>query len=270
MATGLKDRLHRICEIPRKHKATRLDDDKEKCHGQEHRITMVQTLREVADKADEAIVSMVRDYPQNLDILFGKDGLLTGNVKGKTVIVMSTLDPELMNELGKKVEAESDLKLISAAVSGGASGAEAGTLSIMTSGNGAIVNSFKPYFDAMGSNVFYYGEDPGNSQVAKLVNNMTLGITMNAVAEGLKLGEHYKLPEQEILNLLKVSTGDSWVVRNWSDVESWTAETALAVLLKDLKSAFLEGIKHNVALPFNALAATQLFNSMGKDNPEAH
>ena len=122
----------------------------------------------------------------------------------------------------------------------------------------------------MGSNIFYYGEDPGNSQVAKLVNNMILGITMNAVAEGLKLGEHYKLPEQEILNLLKVSTGDSWVVRNWSDVESWTAETALAVLLKDLKSAFLEGIKHNVALPFNALAATQLFNSMGKDNPEAH
>ena len=56
-------------------------------------IATVQTLREVADKADEAIVSMVRDYPQNLDILFGKDGLLTGNVKGKTVIVMSTLDP---------------------------------------------------------------------------------------------------------------------------------------------------------------------------------
>ena len=193
-----------------------------------------------------------------MDILFGENGLLSGRTMGKTVIVMSTLDPELMSELGAKVEAESDLKLVSAAVSGGASGAQAGTLSIMTSGDEAIVKSFKPYFDAMGSNTFYYGESPGNSQVAKLVNNMILGITMNAVAEGLKLGEHYKLPEQEILNLLKVSTGDSWVVRNWSDVENWTAETALAVLLKDLKSAFLEGLKYNVALPFNALAATQL------------
>ncbi len=233
-------------------------------------ITMVQTLREVADQADEAMISMVRDYPQNLAILFGADGLLTGNTKGKTVIVMSTLDPELMSELGAKVEAESDLKLVSAAVSGGASGAQAGTLSIMTSGAEAIVKSFKPYFEAMGSNTFYYGENPGNSQVAKLVNNMILGITMNAVAEGLKLGEHYKLPEQEILNLLKVSTGDSWVVRNWSDVENWTAETALAVLLKDLKSAFLEGVKYNVALPFNALAATQLFDSLGKQNSGAH
>ena len=112
-------------------------------------MTMVQTLREVADQVDEAMISMVRDYPQNLDILFGADGLLTGSTKGKTVIVMSTLDPELMSELGKRVEAESDLKLVSAAVSGGASGPQAGTLSIMTAGDEAIVKSFKPYFDAM-------------------------------------------------------------------------------------------------------------------------
>lgn len=233
-------------------------------------ITMVQTLKEVADQADEAVISMVRDYAQNVDIIFGEDGLLSAHPKGKTIIVMSTLDPELMGELGKKVESESDLRLISAAVSGGASGAQAGTLSIMTSGAEDIVQSFKPYFDAIGSHTFYYGPNPGNSQVAKLVNNMILGITMNAVAEGLKLGNHYKLPVQEILNLLKVSTGDSWVVRNWADVSEWTSETALAVLLKDLKSAFQEGVKHNVPLPFNALSATQLFNAMGKEKPDAN
>ena len=94
----------------------------------------------------------------------------------------------------------------------------------MTSGDEEIVKSFAPYFDAMGSNTFYYGAEPGNSQVAKLVNNMILGVNMNTVAEGLKLGKHYGLPEEEILNLLKVSTGDSWVVRNWSDVSEWTAE----------------------------------------------
>ncbi len=197
-----------------------------------------------------------------MEILFGHDGLLSGRTKGMTVVVMSTL--------GAKIEGQSDLKLISAAVSGGASGAHDRTLSIMTSADEAIFTSFKPYCDAMGSHTFYYVENPGNSQVAKLVNTMILGITMNAVSEGLKLGEHYKLPEQENLNLLKASSGDSWVVRKWSEFENWTAETALAVLLKDLKSAFLEGVKYNVALPFNALAATQLFDSMGKENPGAH
>lgn len=232
-------------------------------------IRMVETLKEVAELADEAIISMVRDHAQNVDLIFGEGGLLTAHPKGKTIIVMSTLDPETMNELGKKVEEESDLRLISAAVSGGASGAQAGTLSIMTSGPEEIVKSCRPYFDAMGSNIFFYGENLGNSQVAKLVNNMILGITMNAVAEGLKLGSHYNLPQEELFSLLKVSTGDSWVVRNWSDVSQWTAETALAVLLKDLKATFNEGLQHNIALPFNALSATQLFNSMGKEKPDA-
>jgi len=121
----------------------------------------------------------------------------------------------------------------------------------------------------MGSNIFFYGENPGNSQVAKLVNNMILGIPVNAVAEGLKLSNYYKLPQEELFNLLKVSTGDSWVVRNWKDVSEWTAETALSVLLKDLKATYNEGLQHNVALPFNALSSTQLFNSMGKEKPEA-
>ena len=88
----------------------------------------------------------------------------------------------------------------------------------MTSGSEEIVKSFKPYFDAVGSNIFYYGQEAGNSQVAKLVNNMILGINMNALAEGLKLGKHFNLPEEELLNLIKVSTGDSWVARNWRDV----------------------------------------------------
>lgn len=68
------------------------------------------------------IISMVRDYAQNVDIIFGEGALLSAQPKNKTMIVMSTLDPETMNELGKKVEAESKLRLISAAVSGGASG----------------------------------------------------------------------------------------------------------------------------------------------------
>ena len=87
-------------------------------------IRMVETLKEVAEQADEAIISMVRDHAQNVDLIFGENGLLTTNPKGKSIIVMSTLDPETMNELGKKVEEESDLRLISAAVSGGASGAQ--------------------------------------------------------------------------------------------------------------------------------------------------
>lgn len=59
------------------------------------------------------------------------------------------------------------------------------------------------------------------------------------------------------------------MVQNWDDVFEWTAETALSVLLKDLKAAYEQGIKHNVPLPFNALSSTQLFETMGEEKPDA-
>ncbi len=232
-------------------------------------ITVATTLKEVAEQADDAIVSMVRDYNQNVEVLLGDDGLLSVDPKGLTIIVMSTLDPDSMNTLGRRVEAAADVKLIAAAVSGGATGAQAGTLSIMASGPEDRVNAARPYFDAVGSNTFYYGANPGNSQAAKLVNHMVLGVIMNGVAEGLKFGAHYNLPQEELLNLFKVSTGDSWVARNWDSVSKWTEDTALSVLLKDLKAAHLKGLEHGITMPFNALSSTMLFDSWGQ-KPKAN
>ena len=167
-------------------------------------FTRVNTVKEVAELADEAIISMVRDYAQNMDVIFGENGILTGEkTNGKVIIVMSTLSPDAMNELGARVEVDSRLKLISAAVSAGASGAQASTLSIMTSGDETSVKSFAPYFVAMGSHTFYYGPEAGNSQVAKLVNNMILGINMNAIAEGLKMRETLWLTGRRYLKSTK-------------------------------------------------------------------
>ncbi|MET3684425.1 3-hydroxyisobutyrate dehydrogenase [Alkalibacillus flavidus] len=227
-------------------------------------LTMVETVKEVADQSDEAVISMVRNYEQNVDVIFGENGLVAGDSKGKTVICMSTLDPDTMKQLNDKVDAESDLNLIDAGVSGGVEGAKDATLSIMVSGPEHVVKACQPYFDVLGSNTFYYGSETGNSQIAKLINNLILGVNVNAVAEGLKLAEHYGLPQDELLNLLEVSTGDSWVVRNWDNVSQWTADATLNVLLTDLNAVHQQGIQQHVPLPFSALATTQLMDAMGE------
>ena len=227
-------------------------------------VAIAANLKEVAERADDAVVSMVRDYAQNVDVILGDDGLLAAGRKGLTIIVMSTLDPDSMNELARRVESAADVGLIAAAVSGGATGAQAGTLSIMASGDRDRVDAARPYFDAVGSNTFYYGPQPGNSQAAKLVNNLVLGIIMHAVAEGLRFGAHYDLPQDELLNLFEVSTGDSWVARNWDSVSKWTADTALEVLLKDLKAVHLKALEHGIPMPFNALSSTLLFEAWGE------
>lgn len=225
-------------------------------------ITMVYSMKEMAEKVDEAIISMVRNYEQNIDIIFGDGGLSDAEQAGKTIIVMSTLDPESMRQLSEKVREESDMNIVDAGLSGGVAGAESGTLSIMTSGPEKIVKSLQPIFDVIGSETFYYGEDPGNSQAAKLINNMVLGINVNAVAEGLELAKKYDLPQEELLKLLQASTGDSWVVRNWDTVSEWTTDATLSILQKDLTAAYKEGINNDVSLPLNALASTRLFEAM--------
>lgn len=209
-------------------------------------------------------VSGGRRQAAGVEVVLGEGGSLSAKPEGLTIIVMSTLESDLMNELGQKVEAAGDVRLIAAAVSGGATGAQAGTLSIMASGPQHRVDAARPYFDAVGSNTFYDGAQPGNSLTAKRVNNLVLGIIMNGVAEGLKFGAHYQLPQDELLARFKVGTGDSWVARNWDSVSKWTEDTALAVLLNDLKAAHTKGLENGIAMPFNALSSTLLFDSWGQ------
>lgn len=99
---------------------------------------------------------------------------------------------------------------------------------------------------------------------AASASNSPVACPRTAVAEGLKFGASYNLPQDELLNLFKVSTGDSWVARNWDSVSKWTEETALAVLLKDLKAAHANGLEHGIRMPFNALSSTMLFDSWGQ------
>ena len=227
-------------------------------------IKVAATLKEVAEQADDAIVSMVRDYAQNVEVLLGDGGLLSVKPKGMTIIVMSTLDPDSMNELGQKVEAAADVNLIAAAVSGGATGAPAGTLSIMASGPHDRVVAARPYFDAVASNTFYYGRQAGQQPGREAGQQSGPGRHHEWRRRRVEVRCALQPSPDELLNLFKASTGDSWVARNWNSVSKWTEDTALAVLLKDLKAAHIKGLENGITMPFNALSSTMLFDSWGQ------
>jgi 3-hydroxyisobutyrate dehydrogenase len=64
----------------------------------------------------------------------------------------------------------------------------------MASGPEDRVRAARPYFDAVGSNVFYYGSRPGSSQAAKLVNNLILGITHECRRRGAQVRRAVRPP----------------------------------------------------------------------------
>lgn len=232
---------------------------------QQKGIICCDSIKEVAEHSDHAVISMVRTAAQTESVIFGEEGIVSANKPGLAIIVMSTLDPSTMKEIEEKVE-EKGYYLVDAPVSGSLSGAQGATLSIMTAGKEEIVQKCMPYFQAMGKNFFNFGSQCGAAQVAKLSNNLVLGINIIGVSEALRFAGKYDLPIDEVLNLLSVSTGGSWVVNNWDEVKKYKPDATLGAINKDLTAVMKASSKNYLSLPFGELALQLLVESMDAVN----
>lgn len=234
---------------------------------QQQGIICCGSIKEVAENSDDAVISMVRTAAQTESVIWGEEGLVSSDKKGLAIIVMSTLDPSTMKELEGKVE-EKGFYLVDAPVSGGLSGAEAATLSIMTAGKEEVVQKCMPYFQAMGKKFFNFGSQCGLAQAAKLSNNLVFGINLIGVTEALKFGRENGLPTDEMIKLLSVSTGDSWIVNNWDEVKKFKPEDSLGAVYKDLTALMNECTKKQLSLPFGGLALHVVMDSMNVVNSD--
>jgi 3-hydroxyisobutyrate dehydrogenase len=152
-------------------------------------------------------ICMVETTAQAETVILGAEGFAAGTRPGHIVICMSTIDPFALRRMGKALAAQG-VALLDAPVSGGTTGAEAGTLSVITGGPEETFRACQDLFQAMGGNVFHTGV-LGNGLAMKLLNNMLLQITTVAVAEAMVLGTKAGLDPQQIQQVIGVSTGRS-------------------------------------------------------------
>ena len=104
----------------------------------------------------------------------------------------------------------------------------------------------KPVLERMGKRVVHCGE-AGNGQVAKICNNMILGISMIAVSEAFVLGEKLGLSHQALFDVASASSGQCWSLTSYCPVpgpvpaspanNDYKPGFAAALMLKDLKLA---------------------------------
>ena len=128
--------------------------------------------------------------------------------RGVLLIDCSTIDPAVSKSLSKAA-ASRELRMVDAPVSGGVLGAAAGTLTFMVGGSAAHVDACRPFLSVMGKNIVHCGAD-GAGQIAKLVNNLVLGISMNAVSEALNLGVKLGADAKVLSAILNTSSGRCW------------------------------------------------------------
>lgn len=161
----------------------------------------------------EIIVSMLPAGQHVSAVYTEADGVIANAAKGALLIDSSTIDVDTARAVSAKAEA-AGFPMVDAPVSGGVGGAAAGTLTFMVGGTDAAFAAAKPVLDIMGQNIFHAGGS-GNGQVAKICNNMLLGISMIGTAEAFMLGEKLGLDAQTLFDISSTASGQCWSMTSY-------------------------------------------------------
>ncbi|PIC58329.1 3-hydroxyisobutyrate dehydrogenase [Sporosarcina sp. P12(2017)] len=175
------------------------------------------------------------------NVYLGEEGIVNSATKPLALVDLSTISPDLNRKIEKEA-LQKNLEYLGAPVSGSVSGAVNATLSIMVGGDKETFESVLPYLQAIGSNVFHVGKDPGVGTIVKLINNMMAGIHNQAVAEALSLAKLAGVDQDIVYDIVNVSSGASTILtRNYKTYISQDEYTkgafTTSLLLKDLKLA---------------------------------
>ena len=172
-------------------------------------MTSAASPADVAAQA-EMVILMLTDTAAVELVLTGQSGILTGLKADTLVIDMGTTLMTTTQALAAKVH-DAGGAYLDAPVSGGTMGAEAGTLTIMAGGDDDAMDRAAPLFDVMGSKTTHVG-GIGAGQVAKAANQVIVGLTIGAVAEGLSLARKAGIDPAKVREALGGGFADSRIL----------------------------------------------------------
>ena len=210
----------------------------------------------------QVVISMLPASQHVESLYLGEEGLLTRIADGALVIDCSTIAPQSARKVALAAAARG-LDMVDAPVSGGTGGAVAGTLTFIVGGEPAVFERARPVLEQMGKNIFHAGAC-GAGQVAKIANNMMLGIQMAGAAEALALGVANGLDPVVLSDIISKSSGRNWafeLYNPWPGVmESAPAARGYAggfgvdLMLKDLGLAAEAAMGSRAVVPLGELA----------------
>lgn len=161
----------------------------------------------VAAEAETVLVSLPTPAAVKT-VALGPDGLAEGHAM-RLYVDLSTTGARVAKEVAEGL-APRGVAALDAPVSGGVSGAEAGTLSVMAAGDPAAFARVRPVLEAIGSNTVFVGEAVGQGQTLKLVNNLLAATTWAAACEAMAMGVKAGLDPELMVGVLNASSGRSF------------------------------------------------------------
>jgi 3-hydroxyisobutyrate dehydrogenase len=228
--------------------------------ARENGIEPAASAREAATDVP-VVITMLPAGQHVREVLTGEDGIIAAADPGALLIDCSTIDVTTARAVHGAAE-EAGLMMLDAPVSGGVAGADAGTLTFMVGGAPAAFDKGKPLFEVMGRTIVHAG-GPGNGQVAKVCNNMILGISMIAVSEAFNLGQKLGLEPQKLFDISSNASGSCWAMLNHNPMPG-LVETSAAN--RDYRPGFATGMMHkDLKLSQEAAAAAGVATPLGAE-----
>ena len=225
-------------------------------------VSAAGSIAEAARDVD-VVITMLPAGEHVRQVYTGEEGVLAAAAKGTLAIDSSTIDVGSARAV-HEAATKAGIEMLDAPVSGGVAGASAATLTFMVGGSDAAFAHGKPIFEAMGRTIVHAG-GAGNGQVAKVCNNMILGITMIGISEAFTLGEKLGLDAQKLFDISSKASGSCWAMLNHLPVpgiieasaanRDYKPGFAAAMMLKDLKLSQEAAAQAGAATPLGAQAA---------------
>lgn len=166
-----------------------------------------------AVKDADIIFTMLQTGQQVYDICMTENGIFSTVKKNILYIDCSSIEINTTREL-HATAIKHHINMLDAPVSGGVTSAQAATLTIMVGGEESHFIEAKPILEKLGKKIIHAGAS-GNGQAAKICNNLILGISMIAVAEGFTLAKKLGLDPKKFFEISSNASGQCWAMTSY-------------------------------------------------------
>lgn len=186
--------------------------------------------KELGEKAD-IVLMMVNTYQHCVSAMTG----LLETLRGGVIVNLGTIAMEEAQALAD-MAAKADCQMLDCPVSGGTAGAKAGTLTLMVAGSDAAFDKCKPVLDSFATNVVRVGDQPGQGQAVKAINQLLVGVHMCATAEAFTLARKCGLDLQKMYDTIRTCAGTSRIFENRGQFlidRNFNTRSTLQIQLKD-------------------------------------
>jgi len=228
-----------------------------------------QSIESIASDCN-VVITMLPEASHVEQVVFGKDGLINGIKEGGLLIDMSSIVPETSKKIQKALSGKG-ADALDAPVSGGPTGAESGTLSIMVGGNESAFQKGLPILEVLGKKILHMGA-PGSGQLTKLCNQVLIGIHMQAVCEAYALASKSGLNIEKVREAMMGGVANSRVLelqgQKIIDRSFDLPAFKLKLHRKDLTAALIAGREAGVPMYATSLVMQQMEAAMAQGYAE--